>query len=204
MLSKHQLQQTRTVKKLSQFVVKTFVRVSLKRSELHRAHLRKGLYKDFQDEIVPLAAFCRLKYPKKYLIQYVIGNQAFDAKVFDAQKQLVEKIEMTFPQLGRDAADDSKLVVTRGFGETRIYRPGDNLRSLLPVVARVAEKKSKKDYADCCLVFVISYLPPFACHTGLYQAHVDSIVRLLKQYSFKAKQVFLLDLPNKKLFEVTA
>ena len=45
---------------------------------------RKGYYKEFLDKVEPLCNFAEVAYPKAFKVKPVIGNQGFDATVFDS------------------------------------------------------------------------------------------------------------------------
>ena len=49
---------------------------------------KKGLHKEFLDEIAPLCAFAELEYPDTYKVSPIIGNQGYDAIVYDEFQEL--------------------------------------------------------------------------------------------------------------------
>ena len=76
--------------------------------------LKKGLYKEFLYEIVPLSCFAVLEYQESCQILPVLGNQGFDAVVLDESGREIDRIEMTCPGDGAENAKDARLVVDRG------------------------------------------------------------------------------------------
>jgi hypothetical protein len=202
MISKHQLQQKRTVRKFSSFVPKVIRQVSAKQSERHLAHLKSGLYKEFIDEVIPLSQFCMYRYPKNYLVQYSCDNRPYDACVLTPGGQIVEKIEIAFPQLGHEQSKVNKKVVERGYAFDGWNSPGEAIAKLRIPFKKTGLKKSKKNYPDTVLVFVADYLQMFKIHFGIGLQRRDELVRILKAFSFNAKEVFLLDVPSKLIVKI--
>jgi hypothetical protein len=195
MLCRHQLQQKRTVKKLAAFVPRVIRQVSTKPSERHKAHLKKGLYKEFIDEVIPLSQFCSLRYPKGYIVEYSCDNRPYDASVQDPHGKSCERIELAFPHLGNVQAKMNQRVVKNGFGSSDWESPGESIEKLRQPFRDSALKKSQKQYPNAILVFVAEYLKPFRVHHGITVARRDDLVRILKGFKFHAKEVYLLDVP---------
>jgi len=164
--------------------------------ERHRGILKKDLYKEFLDEIVPLSCFAVLIYPETYQIQPVLGNQGYDALVFNESGVEIDRIEMTAPHDGNAAAKDARQVVKYRFGEVQVGEPGDDFEALIPDVVCVSKRKAQKDYSDCTLVIAIEPLPPFENFEGHYETQVCSLIDQISQIKFKAKRVFILILPD--------
>jgi hypothetical protein len=78
-----------------------------------------------------LSCFAVLTYPDSYEVQLVLGNQGYDALVFDEGARVVDRIELTVPHDGRAAAQDAALVVDRRFGKVSVGNPGDDFDALL-------------------------------------------------------------------------
>lgn len=165
--------------------------------ERHRGILKKGAYKQFLEELVPLSYFAVLAYPDDYGVQYVLGNQGYDALVFDEVGREVDRVELTAPHDGRAAGHDAALVVERGFGKVSVGKPGDDFDALVEHVLTTCRRKAQKDYGDCTLVVAIAPLPSFARFEDRYERQVASLVGQLSQTDFKAKRVFLLILPDR-------
>lgn len=165
--------------------------------ERHLGILKKGAYKEFLDELVPLSCFAVLAYPDNYEVQAVLGNQGYDALVFDEVGREVDRVELTAPHDGGAAAQNAALVVDRGFGKVSVGKPGDDFDALVEHVLTTCCKKAQKDYGDSTLVISIAPQPLFAGFEGLYERQVASLVGQMSEIDFKAKRVFLLILPDR-------
>lgn len=153
--------------------------------------LKRGLYKEFLDEIEPLSQFAVLEYPDTYRLQPVLGNQGYDAVVFGANGQVVDRIEMAKPYDGATTAAVAREVVKNGWGGFRLHEPGDETEVLIPIIERTCRKKAQKDYSDATLVFAIPALPPLAGFEARYEEQIHRIKTSLSAAGFKAKRVFM-------------
>jgi len=203
MITPSEFQQPRSPSDLREFVVRLKNAVQADESELHRGIQKKGLYKEFLDELVPLSRFAILKYPDSYKIQSILGNQGYDALVFNEMGEEVERIEITTPHDGAADAVDARLVVERGYGKIHGGKPGEDFDALLPQVLETCRKKAQKDYSDCTLVVSIAPMPPFRSFEPRYEEQIETLVREMVQIEFKAKRVFLLILPD-RLIDINA
>ena len=191
------IEQPRSPTALREFVLACKDAVRADDDERHRGMLKKDLYKEFLDEIVPLSCFAVLEYPENYLIQPVLGNQGFDAVVLDEFGRESDRIEMTCPGDGAENARDARLTVKRGYGAIRMGKPGDEFEALVPHVLDTYRRKAMKDYADCTLVVAIEPLPPTSGFERYYEAQISALARGMGVIQFKAKRVFLLVLPDR-------
>ena len=192
MVTVSELEHRRSPGELREFV--DFVNKSVRadESERHRGILKRGLYKEFLDEIVPLSHFCELAYPESYKIQWVHGNQGYDALVFNEAGQEVDRVEITTPHDGSAKAQDAQRIVTRGHGKFDIGTPGDLFVPLLPHVLSVCRKKALKDYSDCTLVIAIKPLSPYQSFDSDYEKTLKTLVGEMAQIPLRAKRIFLL------------
>lgn len=197
MITTSDIEQPRSPTALREFVLAFKDAVRADDNERHRGMLKKDLYKEFLDEMVPLSCFAVLKYPNNYLIQPVLGKQGFDAIVFDESGREFDRIEMTCPCDGAENARDARLTVKRGFGAIRTGEPGDDFNALIPYVLDTCRHKAMKDYTDCTLVVAIEPLSPFSEFEGRYEAQISALARDMGLIQFKAKKVFLLVLPDR-------
>jgi len=163
MITKEDIEIERTPNELRQFVTTIKSKINNCEQERHRGIRKKGIYKVFLDEIIPLSLFCLKIYPNNYKILPRLGNQGYDAIVKDENGKIFEHLELTAPHDGLKAANDAKLIVERGYGDTSIrdYNSGSDLKDMFSIIIEVCKKKAKKDYSDCSLVIVIDFSPPF-------------------------------------------
>lgn len=197
-LTPYEIQRSRTPGELLAFV-ESIWECARNDNDLRRAgHLRSGYLKKFFDEIMPLARFAAAVYPANFTVRPVLGNQGYDAEVFDTEGHLFERVEMANPVDGQARAATGRELAEHGFGGLHVGDPGDDLEELLPIIQHTAAKKAIRDYSDATVVFNISALPPFK---GFEERHEEQVARIrnaIATTDFRAKRVFLM-LPSGKV-----
>lgn len=203
MITSEDIEKRRSPQALRDFVVELKRAVKSDESERHLGIQKVGLYKEFLDEIVPLSLFALDAYPEYYEVQPTLGNQGYDALVFDQSGNEIDRVEMTVPHDGAAAAEDARLVVGRGYGKTLVCTPGDDFEALFPCVLTVCNKKAMKDYSDCTLVVAIAPMLPFQSYESLYEAQIEALASEMSKIQFRAKRVFLFVMPHhiKKVYD---
>jgi hypothetical protein len=202
MITREEIEKTRSPRGLRQFVRRRFEKVRKARNERHKAIQRHGLYKVFTDEIIPLSLAALKLYPNTYTVTPVIGNQGYDAIVQDNRGRIVDHVEITWPQDGKRKSDDALKIVTRGYGSTDVYSPGEDVDRLCSFILKTCQKKSQKDYSDCTLVVVIDFVSPFPQHRRLYLRKLRQVAARINSIPFRANKVCLLILPFRKIYEI--
>ncbi|MBI5675775.1 MAG: hypothetical protein HZC48_08145 [Nitrospirae bacterium] len=202
MITKEDIEKSRSPRGLRQFVCYRKKKVRQVRSERHAAILRKGIYNYFIKEIVPLSIFALKAYPNSYRVELIHGNQRYDAIVRDSCGNVIDYVELTFPDDWKAEANDAKLIVSRGYGKFDSHSPGEDIDRLGKFIHDVCLKKAKKDYSDCSLVIVIAFWPPSERERHLYSRKIRQILTQVQSISFKAKRVFLLLLEQHKILKV--
>lgn len=194
MITKEDIEIERTPNELRQFITTIKSKINNCEQERHKGMLKEGIYKVFLDELIPLSLFCIKIYPNNYKILPKLGNQGYDAIVKDENGKIFEYLEITTPHEGLKAANDAKLTVERGFGETftRDYNSGSDLKDMFSIIMEVCEKKSKKDYSDCSLVIVIDFSPPFEEEKTKYKQLVKELEKKILKINFIVKKIYLL------------
>jgi hypothetical protein len=196
LISASDIEQPRSPTALREFVLRIKDAVRADDNERHRGILKKDIYKEFLDEIVPLSCFAVLNYPEDYLIRPVLGNQGFDAVVLDTTDKECDRIEVTTPGDGDKNSRDSRLTVERGYGEIHTGKPGYDFDAIIPYVLDTCHRKALKDYSDCTLVVAIEPMSPFTGFENRYESQIATLVRDMGLIQFRAKRVFLLILPE--------
>jgi hypothetical protein len=196
MITSADIEKRRSPHALRDFVVELKRVVRADELERHRGIQKAGLYKEFLDEIVPLSLFALHAYPESYEVQPVLGNQGYDALVFDQSGNEVDRIELTVPHDGAAAAKDARLIVVQGYGRTQVGTPGDDFQALFPCVLAVCNKKAMKDYGDCSLVVAIEPMLPFESFEALYETQIEALASEMGKIQFRAKRVFFLVMPD--------
>lgn len=204
MITKEDIETERSPRGLRQFVTRRRSKIKNCKQERHKGLLKKGIYKVFVDEIIPLSLFCLKNYPNSYKILPKLGNQGFDAIVKDERGKIYEHLELTKPHDGKRTAIDAMLTVSRGYSNilTRNYKSGDDLNDMFPVIMEVCDKKSKKDYSDCSLVIVISFFPPFKEEEPAYIKLIQKLEKKIIEINFTVKKIYLLVIPLNKIVKI--
>jgi hypothetical protein len=197
MITPSLIEQRRSPRALRDFVVELKKAVKANEAERHCGIRKKGLYKKFLDEIVPLSLFALQVYPENHEIQPVLGNQGYDALVFNEVNKEVDRIEMTIPHDGSAAAKDARVVIEQGYGQVQVGYPGDDFDSLFPLVLATCRKKSIINYYNCTLVVAIVPMSPFKSFEAQYEKRIVVLASEMAKIRFKAKRVFLFVLPDR-------
>jgi len=197
MITKEDIEIERTPNELRQFVTTIKSKINNCEQERHRGMLKKGIYKVFVDEIIPLSLFCMKIYPDNYKISPKLGNQGYDAIVKDENGKIFEYVEITGPHDGRKAANVAKLAVKNGIAldALRDYNSGSDLIDMFLIIMDVCEKKSKKDYSNCSLVIDIDFSPPFEEEKTIYVQSIKELEKKILKMKFNAKKIYLLIVP---------
>jgi hypothetical protein len=204
MLTKADIEKPRTPRGLRLFVRSRIRQAESDRSERHKAFLNKGLYKYFNNEIIPLSVFSLLHFRSGVLIKPVLGNQGFDAEILNDQFEIIGHIEITNPHDGVAAHRDGKLLVERGFSEINVFSPGSDLTRMFSNIFRTCKKKSEKDYGDSILVITVNFSPPSKDFMHFYLRRSSDLQAKLREITFRAKEVHLLIMPLRRLYLVQA
>jgi len=193
------LQIRRTSAELDAFVEKVRLHVRTNRTEFEAGMNKRGLYKEFLNEVQPLCAFASATYPADFTVQPIIGNQGYDAIVFDSTGQEYEKLEFARPHDGASAANAARQVVSRGHSDAEITDYRDPLGSFIPYMRTTAKAKSQNDYGGITLVFILAAPPPLAGTESIYSNQIIEIKNIIEENSFKASKVLLFIPPNQIL-----
>lgn len=202
LISKDEIKKARSPRGLRQFVTKRITKVRGFTIERHDALLKKGIYKVFSDEIIPLSIFCLKTYPNTYTVQPVIGNQGYDAIIRDEKWNIYDHIELTLPHNGLSAANNARLVAERGHSEIDVYSPGENLNRMFPLILKACQNKSIKDYSNCTLVVCLNFSPPFPKHKKVYLSSINKLIDEIRDIPFHARKVYLLVMPFSKVLAI--
>lgn len=191
-LSHDEIQQPRSPSALAAFVEQVRATAAANDEERKAGHLRIGYYKEFFDEVVPLAKFAAYAYPEDHTVTPIMGSQGYDAEVRDTNGTLVDHVEIANPIDGRVVAQTGRELAEFGIGGFRVDDPGEDVEELIPIIARTAAKKAAKDYSDCTVVFNVSACPPFSGFEERHDNQVARIRRTLAEAGFRAKRVFVM------------
>ena len=191
MIKSSDIEKARSPKELREFTTQLKKKTEMDKQEFSLGIQKKGLYKQFVDEIIPLGSFAVWAYPENYKIKPILGNQGYDALVYNDKGQRVDRVEITRPHDGADRAKDGRLIADRGYGQMKVGDPGEDFELLFPHVLSVCSNKAAKDYSDCTLVICIAPMRPFESFREQYESQLDTLVGEISKFKFNAKRVFL-------------
>ena len=191
-LSLDEIQQRRTPRELLGFVESVWERAKTDAALRTAGHLRNGYLKEFFDEVVPLSQFAAARYPNDYSVRPVLGNQGYDAEIYDEQGHLFERVEIANPVDGNAIAEAGRDLAEYAFGGFHVGDPGDDLEDLIPIIERTALKKSIKDYSDSTVVFNVSVSPAFEGFENRHEEQLERIRKALASAGFRAKRVYIM------------
>jgi len=204
MITKEMIQKVRSPKELRKFVTEFIKDKNKIREERHKGILKKGFYKELIDELVPLSIFCEMKYDEDVVVNLIVGSQPYDAEIKKKDDDiLIDRIEITTPCDGATNAEEARKVVNIGFGFFQSGKPGEEVEELIPFIKKTCEQKAIKDYSDCIFLISISYIPPFDEFKEIYDEKIEKVIKVIKEFTFRAKKVYLLIAYEQRLFEVT-
>lgn len=187
----------RTAEDLRCFVELVRASVRANRSEFEAGMAKRGLYKQFIDEVEPLCSFAEIFYPKDYKVRPVFGNQGYDAVVFDELGSEFDKVEIAKPYHGAQAAEASRQVVERGYSDAQVCDPSRVLDIFVPFFEATSATKSQKDYSGVTVVFVLASPHALPGFEACFDQQVDQIKNIVAVRNFKAKRVLFYAPPGK-------
>jgi hypothetical protein len=202
MITLEQAETARTPEELRRFVAEVRAQVEANPAELQVAREKKGIYKTFVDEIIPLAQAADYLCGPEDRLQPVLGNQGYDAIVLDKHGSSKGKVEIGKPYDGKAVADDVKLLKQRGFGKVRVRDLGVGLLEIAARIVHTAKDKSIKDYSDCTLMIVGAVLPPMEIERKLLSDSADDPANELRTITYKAKKVIFVVPALEKCYEI--
>lgn len=181
----------RTAAQLREFVegIRTTVRGNL--VEFKNGICKTCVYKEFLDEVMPLSYFVEIEYPSNFTVQPIMGNQGFDAVVYNEAGDLHERLELTVPHDGASAALTARARAEVGHGILLVGEPCEDFFRIKPYVLSTCKAKALKDYSGIRLVVVVNVQPPFEGHEEKYKACIDSLLVSVSTIHFNGKSVVL-------------
>ncbi len=200
-LSPEDIAKPRSPRGLFNFVEQVIASVRADLAELHVGNARCGYYKEFLDEVVPLACFAFQYYDDAHTVQPILGNQGFDAMIRNESGHIVDKVEIANAIDGAIVSAIAREVAQNGYGGLTVGNPGDDLEALIPIIERVAKKKAMKDYSGITIVFNIASTTPFEGFEARHSEQLERIKNILISAGFRAKRVFMI-LPSRTIEQI--
>jgi hypothetical protein len=196
-IEKEELTLPRTPDELCSYVKDVHERVMKDDETRHQARLKRGLYKEFLEELTPLSIYSKWKFPRNNVTcQLIIGNQGYDAIIrnLPSDPEYVEHVEITFPFDGQKHHEDAKEINEKGYC---FESWNDDLSKIKEEIIRVikqAQKKSLKDYdyKNSSLIISLGTQPYFDLKRGEHNDEIMDLVQQLRAIEYKVKSVYLV------------
>ena len=207
LVTEKDLEKPRTAKELTSYLEELFAAIQENQSERQSARTRKGLYKPLMEELWPISWYFTRKYASSaFRLKLELGNQGFDAVVFDEAGAPVERIEVTWPIDGHKHFEAMRLLNERGYGLVEIYDdPLDKLKDVIELTLAGAQKKAVREYrfeghSTLALVVDVSlyYHPDDPTHCN----EINRLVNKLSQLKYHVDNVVLLLAHSREIINV--
>ena len=208
MINKEELEKIRTPVDLQNYISTTLEKIKSERKERERARLKlKGsLYKEFIEELYPLSVFCSWRYPNNDVtVQLIIGDQGYDAIVYDGNGVEISHIEITWPIDGHRQKQEALLLNDIGYVMHEVCDPIIKVREEVERVYEVAIRKSRKDYSGlsgASLVILINFFPYFLLSDPQHRNELNSLMDKLKSLNYLAENVYLVLMPDEEIISI--
>lgn len=191
MITVDELEICRTPNELREIIESMNSRIMVSEDEICKAREKKGVYRWYRDEIMPLADFACEFFDDNVKIKPISGNQGYDAEVFDKNNKLIHRVELCVPHDGKYDFKQAQKINSTGVGDQWWGSPGYEVDQLRDVVVRAARNKSQNDYSDCLLAIIIKCHPITEEFRHKYLNVLDGLYEELSCFEYNAKEVYL-------------
>lgn len=165
------------------------------RLALEISRLRRGRFKEFQEEFIPAYVFSLSPYfPADAKVKIIIGNQNYDFVVLrpDGVK---EKYEVSSYIDGKQEVEIAKALNEVGVWSSRL-RSYENLEERMATYMERTKgnikNKSMKDYTGISLVFSVTTFQFSAVLNTRPEFSIESLVNFIQMTPFRAKHIYLI------------
>lgn len=191
MLTEDLLMRRRTPKELRAFAAEVVADGKANKAEIIRAYRMAGPYRQFRNEVIPLAGCVERLYGEDRWIEPVPGNQGFDFRVFDAADILVDRIEVAHPHQGRERSISERQAVDEGISVRSLE--SESIPALRATLIATCVEKAQKDYSDSTLLIVMDWeeLHWLFDDAGAQEAFHEGVISEISALPFRARRVFL-------------
>lgn len=191
MITTEELRVARTPSELRTFVDSKYPLIMACEDERFKAREKRGIYRWYRDEIMPLADFSYALFDDDVKVKPINGNQGYDAEVYDTKGRLINRIELCVPHDGNYDFKQAKKLNSKRYGDTWCGSPGYEIGKLSDVIVKSARNKSQKDYSDCMLAIVIKCPPICEEFRHEYLDVLNKLHEKLSQFIYKCNGVYL-------------
>lgn len=165
------------------------------RMALKISRLRKGEFKEFQEEFVPAYVFSLSPYfPKDAKAKIIIGNQNYDFVILHPNGT-EEKFEVSSYINGPREVEIAQALNEQGMWISRLKgyeQLKEQAATYIEETKKNMLKKSQKDYSHASLLFEVSTFEFSVIFHNEFDTSLQDLVRFLYDTPFKAKHVYLI------------
>jgi hypothetical protein len=192
-ITKEEIEKVRTFNELKLYIESSNKKINNNEIELRNARLKKGLYKEYREELIPLYIYMKLKYQNEnYKARIIVGNQGYDGEIFN--NGFIENVEICYPIYGKQQKERAKDINKEHFSFHQVFT---NTNQIISLYLQNAKKKGLRDYSNMTLLFVISTLDCPPDSKNEINQFISKLRNELKIQRFSAKHVYLIVLPYK-------
>lgn len=193
-LSKEDVEKERTPFELARFVRDVIESVNGDDELRKFALLKKGYYKEFLEEVVPLSIYCGWKFPSNDVkCKNILGNQPYDAVVLSAGSDILEYVEITVPIDGKKDRRESEQRIEKGRTDIECGDFIDKREDVIKRIIKVAKKKSLNDYSlKTSLIILMNTFPYFDIHKKDEFSMIQELINELREIDFNVGAVYLI------------
>lgn len=165
------------------------------RRALEVSRLRKGWFKEFQEEFVPAYVFSLSPYfPADAKVKIIIGNQNYDFVVLRPDG-VEEKYEVSSYIDGEQEVEIAKALNEVGVWSSRL-RSYENLEDRMATYMERTKSniknKSMKDYTGISLIFSVTTFQFSPVLNTRPEFSIESLVNFIQMTPFRAKHIYLI------------
>ncbi|EPE60714.1 hypothetical protein L479_02912 [Exiguobacterium sp. S17] len=165
------------------------------RLALKVSRLRKGWFKEFQEEFVPAYVFSLSPYfPRDAKVKIIIGNQNYDFVVLNPDGA-EEKYEVSSYIDGKQEVAIAKALNKDGVWSSRL-RSYEHLEektaTYMEKTKNNIKKKSMKDYTDISLIFSVTTFQFAPVLNTRPEFSIENLVNFIQVTPFRAKHIYLI------------
>jgi len=156
------------------------------------ARLRKGLFKEFFEELSPLLVFSESTYCNDNSLFYiVVGNQHYDAII--KTDSFEKKVEFSKYENGHLNNQFAKQLNEHGVTDVIFRDVDEDMNEYLVQFQRCVKKKANNCYIDTDIIFIIDI---GEVYRFIYDFNIDNfknnLKEILMEVNFKGNRVYLM------------
>jgi hypothetical protein len=191
----------RTKEELHAYYKSTIKKIESDQNLIRLARLKKGLFKEFFEELVPLLIYSKSKYCEEgALLNIVVGNQKYDAIV--KTSTLEKRLEFSKYANGKIHIQEAKQLNKNGYTDVIVGDVIEAQNKYLENFRKCLIKKSKIGYKDTEIIFIVDDDEAFRLIFDFnFITFKNRIIELINDIDFGENIIYLMLPKNLDPFE---